>query len=132
MSEYLLPFAHLNYGTDFVSQQVNASIHVSHRIREFFSEEGVQVLDWLSKSPDINPIENLCSIVSRKVHTNGTQFERVSELKAALIATWNAIPDATLAPLVRSMPRRCIEVIDKKGKKTTIKYSESLIVHFYT
>ena len=43
--EYLLPFAHLNYGTDFVLQPDSASIHVSHRTREFFSEEGIQVLD---------------------------------------------------------------------------------------
>ncbi|KAG3237456.1 hypothetical protein PI124_g17555 [Phytophthora idaei] len=38
-SEYLLPFAHLNYGTDFIYQQDNASIHVSHRSKEVFEEQ---------------------------------------------------------------------------------------------
>ncbi|KAG2779596.1 hypothetical protein PC129_g24582 [Phytophthora cactorum] len=36
--EYLLPFAHLNYGTDFTYQQDNASIHVSHRSKDLFEE----------------------------------------------------------------------------------------------
>uniref|UniRef100_A0AAV1TT56 Tc1-like transposase DDE domain-containing protein n=1 Tax=Peronospora matthiolae TaxID=2874970 RepID=A0AAV1TT56_9STRA len=118
VSEYLRPFAHLTYGEDFIFQQDNASIHVSDRSREFFSKEGIQVLDWPSKSSGLNPIENLWSIVSRQVYANGTQFECVSELKAALIAAWNAISNATLVSLVRSMPRRCIEVIEKKGSKT--------------
>ncbi|KAG2784290.1 hypothetical protein PC129_g15283 [Phytophthora cactorum] len=59
VSEYLLPFAHLNYGTDYFYQQDNASIHVSKRTTECFAKQQVEVLDWPSKSPDLNPIENL-------------------------------------------------------------------------
>ena len=42
------------------------------------------MLDWPSKSPDLSPIENLLSIMSRQVYYNGKQLERVSDLKAAL------------------------------------------------
>ena len=76
------------------------------------------MLDWPSKSPDLSPIENLWSIVSRQVYANGTQFEGVSELKDELTATWNSIPNAALVSLVRSMSRRCIEVVEKKGNQT--------------
>ncbi|KAG3244544.1 hypothetical protein PI124_g10671 [Phytophthora idaei] len=51
VSEYLLPFAHLNYGTDFIYQQDNASIQVSHRSKAFFEKQYVAVLDWPSESP---------------------------------------------------------------------------------
>ena len=59
LSEYLLPFAHYNYGTDFLFQQDNAPIHVSKEANEFFTEEEVILIKWPAKSPDLNPIENL-------------------------------------------------------------------------
>ncbi|OWY94837.1 Transposase [Phytophthora megakarya] len=40
ISEHLLPFAHRNYGTDFVFMQDNASIHVSDETKSFFKEIG--------------------------------------------------------------------------------------------
>ncbi|GMF12663.1 unnamed protein product [Phytophthora lilii] len=115
VSEFLLPFAHLNYGTDFVYQQDNASIHVAKRTMEFFGEQDIQVLDWPSKSPDLNPIEILWSILSRKVYANGRQFDSVHDLKAALFDAWKDIPHALLLSLVESMPRRCVEVLAKNG-----------------
>ncbi|POM79865.1 Transposase [Phytophthora palmivora] len=45
VSEFLLPFAHLTYGTDFIYQQDNASIHVSKRSTGFFSEQDISVLN---------------------------------------------------------------------------------------
>ncbi|GMG18277.1 unnamed protein product [Phytophthora fragariaefolia] len=118
VSEYLLPFAHLNYGVDYIYQQGNASIHTSKRTREFFTEEDIKVLDWPSKSPDLNPIENLWSIMSRRVYPNGKQYENVPQFKAALFEAWESIPIAMLVSLIESMPRRCVEVLDKKGNKT--------------
>ncbi|KUF99275.1 4-aminobutyrate aminotransferase [Phytophthora nicotianae] len=92
VSEYLFPFAHLNYGTGFIYQQDNASIPASKRTEEFFAEQDVNVLDRPSKSPDLNPIENLWSIISRKVYGNGKQFDSVAQLKAALFEAWALFP----------------------------------------
>ncbi|KAG3071247.1 hypothetical protein PI124_g16695 [Phytophthora idaei] len=71
VSEYLLPFAHLHHGTDFVYQQDGASTHRSKRTMEFFSEQGIHVLDWPARSPDLNPIENFWSIRRWRVYANG-------------------------------------------------------------
>lgn len=76
------------------------------------------MLDWPSKSPDLNPIENLWAILSRRVYPNGKQYDSVALLKAALFEAWEAIPVALLASLIESMPRRCVEVLVKKGNKT--------------
>ncbi|KAG3115315.1 hypothetical protein PI126_g24695 [Phytophthora idaei] len=116
--EYLLPFAHLNYGTDYIYQQDNASIHVSKHTTEFFAEQQVEVLDWSSKSPDLNPIENLWPIMSRSVYNNGKQVDSVPQLVAALHEAWESIPIALLVSLIESMPRRCVEVVDRRGNKT--------------
>ncbi|OWZ12510.1 Transposase [Phytophthora megakarya] len=115
LSEYLLRYAHRTYGTDFMFQQDNASIHTSVRAKEFFQEQELS----LARSPDLNPIENLWAIISRAVYPNGKQYQNVAELTKAVVHAWNTIPDTTLANLVdNSMPTRCIEVLGKKGGKT--------------
>ncbi|KAK1935345.1 Transposable element Tc3 transposase [Phytophthora citrophthora] len=117
MSEYLLPFAHLHYGTDFVYQQDGASIHRSKRTTEFLKEQDVRVLPWVARSPDLNQIENLWSIMSQGVYANGRQYSSVAELTTALFSTWDAIEHLTLLALIESMPRRCKKVIKKRGDK---------------
>lgn len=84
VSEYLLPFAHKHYGTDFVFQQDNAAIHTSRETMAFFEEQEVQVMDWPARSPDLNPIENLWAIMARNVYRNGRQYDSVVSLTAAL------------------------------------------------
>jgi hypothetical protein len=109
LSEFLLPYAHLHYGTDFTFQQDGASIHTSKRTKEFFDEEKVNVLPWTARSPDLNPIENLWSIRTRHVYANGRQFDNVRDLTAALYEAWDAIEMKVLTTLIESMPRRCKE-----------------------
>nr|CCA25184.1 GK10162 putative [Albugo laibachii Nc14] len=74
VSEDLLPFAHLNHGIDFAYQQDNASIHISKRSTAFFNEERIKLLDWPSKSPDLNLTDKLWSINSRKLYATGSSF----------------------------------------------------------
>ena len=54
ISEYLRPFSHREYGTEFLFQQDNAAIHTSSMSTEFFAEQGVNVMDWPARSPDLN------------------------------------------------------------------------------
>ncbi|GMF38439.1 unnamed protein product [Phytophthora fragariaefolia] len=117
VSEYLLPFALLNYGVDFIYQQDNGNTHRSKRTKEYFAEEDIRVLDWPSKSPDLNSIENLWAIMSRRFYPNDKQDNTVPQLKAALFEASDAIPTAMLVSLIESMPHRCVEVLDKKGNK---------------
>jgi hypothetical protein len=118
VSEFMLPYAHQHYGTDFTFQQDGASIHRSKRTLEFFAEQEVRVLPWPARSPNLNPIENLWSIMSRHVYAYGRQFSSVCELKAALYEAWDAINMSVLLALIKSMPRRCKECIKKPGNKT--------------
>ncbi|POM63726.1 LOW QUALITY PROTEIN: Homeo [Phytophthora palmivora] len=106
LSEYLLPFAQLHHDTDFVFSHDGASIHRSKRTEEFLEEQDVRVLPWVARSPDLNPIENLWSIMSHRVYANGRQYSSVAELTTALVSIWEAIEHSTLLSLTESMPRR--------------------------
>ena len=118
LSEYLLPYAHLNYGTNFVFQQDLASIHNSKETKLWFQEQNINVLDWPACSPDLNPIENLWGIFVRKVYADFRQFSTKKELKKAILDCWESIESELLIKLINSMPRRCMEVILAKGKPT--------------
>eukprot|EP00644_Phytophthora_capsici_P018713 jgi/Phyca11/132462/e_gw1.168.7.1 len=71
VSEFLLPFAHSQYGLDYIYQQDNASIHTSRETMDFFEEQKIKLLDWPARSPDLNPIENLWAMMARTVYPNG-------------------------------------------------------------
>ncbi|KAJ0399837.1 hypothetical protein P43SY_008143 [Pythium insidiosum] len=119
LSEYLLPFAHLKYGVDFIFQQDNAPIHTSSETRLFFSDMGLSVMDWPARSPDLNPIENLWSHLARRVYADGRQYDSIAELKDAILRAWETITLEDIRPLVQSMPRRCLDAVKARGNKTS-------------
>jgi transposase len=115
----MLPFAHHHHGTDFIFQQDNARIHTSQITKDFLCEQNVRVMEWPPLSPDLNPIENLWGILSRKVYANGKQYHSINELKKSIQEAWDGIPMTVLNNLVKSMPNRCIEVLKRNGRKTS-------------
>lgn len=50
-----------------VFQQDNASSHTAKLTRAFFSEIGLTVLPWPANSPDLNPVENIWSVLKQNV-----------------------------------------------------------------
>jgi transposase len=120
LSEYLLPSAHLHFGTDFYFQQDNAAIHTASETTEFFKEQLIQKIDWSSKSPDLNPIENVWGYLTRRVYAAGKQYHNTDDLKKAIEHEWKALPRDYLKKLVDSMKTRCLKVYKADGK--TIDY----------
>ncbi len=73
---------------DLILQLDVAPAHTAKSTKSWLNDHGVGVLDWPANSPDLNPLENLWSIVKRNA----------DELKA--------------------MPRRIEAVIKAKGAPT--------------
>ncbi|CAG8579165.1 2814_t:CDS:2 [Scutellospora calospora] len=95
-------------------QQDNDSKHTSRLATAFIKKNVPVLLDWPSNSPDINPIENLWSVVKQNVEKR--MPKDLSELERYMIEEWNKIPNSFLANLVGSMRRRCELLIEKDGE----------------
>ena len=115
----LLPFAIEKHPDGYTFQQDNAPIHTSKWTKSWLKEQEIATLVWPALSPDLNPIENLWSVLARAVYRDGRQFETVSDLREVVDQCWASIDATLLQKLVDSMKHRCLEVIKKEGRKTS-------------
>ena len=66
LGDSLIPTVHLHGMTvNWIFQQDNATCHTAHPVKEWFEEEGIEVMTWPAQSPDINPIENLWDYIAK-------------------------------------------------------------------
>ena len=118
LENYLLPYGHNVMLDNWVFQQDNAPIHVSTKTRNWMEVHDIKLMDWPSKSPDLNPMENMWGLLVRDVYDNGRhQFVRKEDLRQELVAAWGRIPLSKLDGLIASMPKRCMDVIKCGGNK---------------
>ncbi|KAL0149994.1 hypothetical protein M9458_054653 [Cirrhinus mrigala] len=91
-------------GPGFLLMQDSARPHVAGVCQQFLQDEGIDAMDRPARSPDLNPIEHIWDIMSRSIHQRHVAPQTVQELADALV-------QETIRHLIRSMPRRCREVI---------------------
>jgi hypothetical protein len=107
---------HAVHGTDFVLQQDNAAPHRAALTRETLKACGVEVMEWPSLSPDLNPVENLWSIIVRNVYSDGRSYSSDEELWVAVKRAALAVPKETAQCLVEDVRKRLLKVLELQGK----------------
>ena len=77
--------------------------------------KGEKLMVWPPSSPDLNPIENLWSIIKQKIYVGGRQFTSKQVLWEAIMASCKDIKAETIKELTSSMDARIVKLISKKG-----------------
>lgn len=102
---------------EFIFQQDNDPKHTSKHVTEYFNTKNVNVMDWPSQSPDLNPIENLWHVL--KINVSKKNPKNIKHLVEVCKEEWKKLDPNMIKKLVLSMNKRCREVLDAKGGHTS-------------
>jgi transposase-like protein len=106
----------------WVFQHDNDPKHTAHTVTNYLDrkkdELGIQVMDWPSQSPDLNPIEHVWGYIKHQLRKRKDKPTSLDQLYEHIKEEWARIPHRVLNNLVESMPRRCAAVIKNKGYST--------------
>ena len=88
----------------YTFQQDLAPCQTSKLVQGKMAKLKVNVLEWAAKSPNLNPIEMLCSILDKKLAAK--PIYSIMELRQWLEEEWNGIRQLSCLNLIDSMPDR--------------------------
>jgi hypothetical protein len=108
------PAYEANDDPGYIFMQDNTSIHTTYKIRYWFRDASIIVLDWPPYSSDLNPIEHVWKKLKEMVDQHFPEISRgigereidLERLGCAIQACWDMIPKEFFDTLYESMPCR--------------------------
>ena len=97
----------------------NAPSHASRLTKQFLEGKrikGDRIMEWPTSSPDLNPIENVWSILKRKLYEGRKQYRNKLDLWEAIKSIFAEVAPEEIDNLTNSMDDRLVKVIERKGR----------------
>ena len=98
-------------GNNFILMQDNTRPYTARLTMDCRYHEGIEVMDWLAWSPDLNPIEHAWDYLYRQISRRDRPTLTVQDLIQAIKLEWEALPQQTIRNLILSMPRRVLTIV---------------------
>ncbi|KAI0994828.1 hypothetical protein K3495_g13354 [Podosphaera aphanis] len=108
-------------GRQVYSMHENAAVQKGRPAREYLYANGVESIPWPANSPDINPIENVWSMMKYYIQERYPELEQRrqrnrKEVRSIVLEAWyHSTTVEKLSRLMESMSRRCEEVVGANG-----------------
>ncbi|GFV24734.1 transposable element Tcb2 transposase [Trichonephila clavipes] len=117
-NEILLPYVRLfrgAMGLQFLFMDDNAPCHRTVAAEQLFESEDIERMDWLARSPDLNPIEHVWDFLGRRLAARTLPPVTIRELQLALQDEWAAMPQQLIDTVILIMGRRCETCLAVRG-----------------
>lgn len=102
-----------------IFQQDNDPKHTSKLVKHFLQEQDYKVMTWPANSPDLNPIENMWSLLKRRLNDYDSAPKGTEDLNERVSYVWyNEIKPEECQKVIESMPKRIHACLKAKGKWT--------------
>ena len=99
-----------------IFQHDNDPKHTAKIIKEYLSQQEYQVLQWPAQSPDLNPIENMWSLLKRRLNELDSPPKGMLDLFERVSHVWyEIIKENECQKVIESMRNRIKAVIKAKG-----------------
>ncbi|PRD27134.1 UNVERIFIED_CONTAM: tc1a [Trichonephila clavipes] len=98
-----------------IFQQDSVHPHVAKTVRDFCSDQHMQLLPCPVYSSDMSPIEHVWDLVGRCLARDRRPATSKNELLWCIQAMWNSLPQADIQNLFDSMPCRIAAIIAAHG-----------------
>ena len=113
LEEDFLPVAAEIMDDSFILQHDGASSHTAGDVTKLLDSMEIEYFDWPPRSPDLNPIENIWSVLKYRVYKRGPQT--VEDLENFIFEEWDLLDDDMVGNVARSFSSRLEQIIEVNG-----------------
>ncbi len=92
-------------GNNFILMQDNARPHTARVTMDYLSLEGIDVMEWPARSPDLNPIEHTWDYLYRRISQREQRPQTLQDLIQAIVLEWETLPQRLISSTIASMRR---------------------------
>ena len=116
LKDHFVPYAEEFFPDGYFLMQDNDPKHKSHVARDFIQQNVSRFIEWPTKSPDLNPLENIWSIFKQNVRKRLSKC--LDELEDCLYEEWEKLDNNMIKKTCDSFPQRVQECYDLRGAQT--------------